>query len=94
MQSLSDIAVHLMRSIIALTVSKLASVLVALHDAGRHEWAQLLTKLDLSRQQQRQLLSAREQLLSALDTVGSERWNIIVQLGQAALELGKVSTLV
>ena len=61
-------------------------------DAGRHNWAQLLTKLQLSPDQQGQMLAARTRLLNTLDAIGQARWDIIVQLGQAALELGRVSS--
>ena len=63
------------------------------HGAGRHIWAQLLTKLQLSADQQEQMLAARRRLLKNLDAIGQTRWEIIVQLGQAALELGKVRCL-
>ena len=61
--------------------------------AGRHNWAHLLTQLQLSADQQEQMLAARRRLLKNLDAIGQARWDIIVQLGQAALELGKVSSI-
>ncbi|KAK9822304.1 hypothetical protein WJX74_004982 [Apatococcus lobatus] len=60
-----------------------------LQPPGRHIWAQLLTQLRLSPEQQEQMLAARKRLLHTLDAVGHARWDIIVQLGQAALELGR-----
>ncbi|KAK9868761.1 hypothetical protein WJX84_009448 [Apatococcus fuscideae] len=62
-----------------------------LQPPGRHQWAQLLTRLQLTAEQQQQMLTARQYLLHLLDTIGQTRWNIIVQLGQAALELPRES---
>lgn len=54
--------------------------------AGRHQWAQLLTKLQLTAEQQQKLLTARQCLLSGLAKIGKKRWEIIGRLGMQALD--------
>ena len=61
--------------------------------AGRHLWAQLLTKLQLTSEQQQKLLTARQCMLSGLSKAGKKRWEIIGRLGLQALEFPGVRIL-
>ncbi len=58
----------------------------SLHGTGRHQWAQLLTRLQLTPEQQQKLLTARQCLLSGLAKIGKKRSEIIGRLGLQALE--------
>ena len=53
---------------------------------GQQHWATLLGKLRLSSEQQQQMLGARARFVKTLDSLGRERWDIIGQLGLAALD--------
>ena len=57
---------------------------------GQQYWATLLGLLRLSQDQQQQMLGARARFLKTMDAVGRERWDIIGQLGLAALDQPEV----
>lgn len=53
---------------------------------GEQHWATLLGMLRLSHEQQQQMLGARARFVKTLDSLGRDRWDIIGQLGLAALD--------